>query len=234
MNTEKSITGAQHSERLKNFGVIFDMDGTMIDNMPYHIQAFRVFGERHNVRISDEEFFEKINGKTNEDIMHILFGSDISAEKIVEFSQEKETLYRELYRPHIALSKGLDVLFGQLQMYNIPLCVGSSAPDENIDMVLDGLNIRKYFKAVINSSQVKKGKPHPEIFLKAAAAMNLLPAQCVVVEDALTGIQAARNAKMKVIAITQVMSREALSQADLVIDDFTEVNVRTFEQVLYP
>ncbi|MDR1905127.1 MAG: HAD family phosphatase [Treponema sp.] len=217
---------------LKKFGVIFDMDGTIIDNMPYHIQAFRAFSERHNISMSNEEFLEKINGKTNEDIMRLLFGSDISAEKIVEFSHEKEALYRKLYRPHIALSKGLDTLFGQLQMHNIPLCVGSSAPDENIDLVLDGLNIRTYFKAVINSSQVKKGKPDPEVFLKAAAAMNLLPAQCVVVEDALTGIEAARNAKMKVIAITQIMPREALSQADLVIDDFTEVSVKTFEQLL--
>ncbi|MDR0710977.1 MAG: HAD family phosphatase [Prevotellaceae bacterium] len=217
---------------MKNFGVIFDMDGTIIDNMPYHMQAYRVFNERHNIKMGDEEFLTKTSGKTNDDIMRLLFGSDISAEAIAALSDEKELLYRELYRPHLKLSRGLDNLFNQLQERGVPICVGSSAPDENIDLVLDGLNIRKYFKAVINSSQVKKGKPHPEVFLKAAAAMHLAPSQCVVVEDAVIGVEAARNAGMKVMAIAQIMPREALSQADLVVDDFTEVSVETFERLL--
>ncbi|MDR3366342.1 MAG: HAD hydrolase-like protein, partial [Prevotellaceae bacterium] len=160
---------------MKKFGVIFDMDGTIIDNMPYHLQAFRVFNERHGVEMGDEEFLKKTSGKTNDDIMRLLFGADISAEDIAAFANEKESLYRELYRAHIKLSKGLDSLFAQLRAGGIPACIGSSAPDENIDLVLDGLNIRGYFTAVINSSQVKNGKPHPEVFLKAAAAMGLAP-----------------------------------------------------------
>ncbi|MDR1022945.1 MAG: beta-phosphoglucomutase family hydrolase [Prevotellaceae bacterium] len=217
---------------LSNFGVIFDMDGTIINNMPYHMRAFRVFNERHSIKMGDEEFLKKTSGKTNDDIMRLLFGSSISAEEIAALSSEKESLYRELYRSHIELSRGLDVLFGQLQARDIPMCVGSSAPDENIDLVLDGLNIRKYFKAVINASQVKKGKPNPEVFLKAAAAMHLAPAQCVVVEDAVIGVEAAHNAGMKVIAVAQIMSHEALSSADLVVDDFTGVSVETFERLL--
>ncbi|MDR1342803.1 MAG: beta-phosphoglucomutase family hydrolase [Prevotellaceae bacterium] len=217
---------------LSNFGVIFDMDGTIINNMPYHMRAFRVFNERHGIKMGDEEFLKKTSGKTNDDIMRLLFGSGISAEEIAALSSEKESLYRELYRPHIELSRGLDVLFGQLQARSIPMCVGSSAPDENIDLVLDGLDIRKYFKAVINASQVKKGKPNPEVFLKAAAAMRLAPARCVVVEDAVIGVEAARNAGMKVIAVAQIMSHEALSSADLVADDFTGMSVETFEKLL--
>jgi beta-phosphoglucomutase len=210
------------------------MDGTIIDNMPYHLQAFRVFNERHGVAMDDEEFLKKTSGKTNDDIMRMLFGRDISAEAIAAFSNEKESLYRELYRPHVELSRGLDSLFAQLRARGIPLCVGSSAPDENIDLVLDGLNLRGHFKAVINSSQVKNGKPHPEVFLKAAAAMGLSPSQCVVVEDAVIGVEAARNAGMKVIAIAQIMPREALAEADLVVNDFTEVGVETFEKLLLP
>ncbi|MDR2814752.1 MAG: beta-phosphoglucomutase family hydrolase [Prevotellaceae bacterium] len=217
---------------MEKFGVIFDMDGTIIDNMPYHLQAYRVFNERHGVEMGDEEFLKQTSGKTNDDIMRLLFGSDLSAEDIATLANEKESLYRELYRSHVALSKGLDSLFARLRAKDVPLCVGSSAPDENIDLVLDGLNIRGYFKAVINSSQVKNGKPHPEVFLKAAAAMGLAPAQCVVVEDAVAGIEAAHNAGMKVIAIAQIMSRKALAKADMVINDFTEVSVETFEQLL--
>jgi beta-phosphoglucomutase-like phosphatase (HAD superfamily) len=98
--------------------------------------------------------------------------------------------------------------------------------------VLDGLGIRHYFSAVINASQISRGKPDPEVFLRAASVLGLAPGHCVVVEDAVSGISAAHNAGMRVIAIAQIMSREALSSADLVIDDFTQVNVQTFERLL--
>lgn len=208
------------------------MDGTIVNNMPYHMQAFRVFNERHGIKMGDEEFLKKTSGKTNDDIMRMFFGSDISAEEVAALSDEKESLYRELYRPHVALSPGLDSLFGQLRARGIPMCVGSSAPDENIDLVLDGLNIRSYFEAVINSSQVKRGKPHPEVFLRAAEAMRLAPAQCIVIEDAVIGVEAARNAGMKVVAVAQIMSREALAGADMVVDDFTEVSVERLRSCL--
>jgi beta-phosphoglucomutase family hydrolase len=214
---------------MKSFGVIFDMDGTIVHNMPYHMQAFREFNERYGVAMGDEEFLRRTSGKTNDDIMRLLFGEDISAERIAALSSEKESLYRELYRPHLRLSRGLDALLEALAARGVPMSVGSSAPDENIDLVLDGLNIRRCFRAVINASQVQHGKPHPEVFLKAAAAMQLAPAQCVVVEDAVVGVEAGRNAGMKVVAVAQIMSREALSRADLVVDDFTELSVATLE-----
>lgn len=210
------------------------MDGTIIDNMPYHLQAFRVFNARHGVAMGDEEFLEKTSGKTNADIMRLLFGSGVSAEAIAALGNEKEAIYRELYRPHVRLSKGLDVLLAQLRARGVPMCVGSSAPDENIALVLDGLNIRGHFRAVISAAQVAHGKPHPEVFLKAAAAMALPPSRCVVVEDAVIGVEAARNAGMKVIAVAQIMPREALAKADLVVDSFAEVDVETFEALLPP
>jgi HAD superfamily hydrolase (TIGR01509 family) len=119
-----------------------------------------------------------------------------------------------------------------LKTAGVLMCVGSSAPDENIALVLDGLNIRRYFAAVIGASQIAQGKPNPEVFLKAAAAMNLTPEQCVVIEDAVLGVEAARNAGMAVIAISTIMPPERLQQADMVIKDFTEVNVYTFENLL--
>jgi beta-phosphoglucomutase family hydrolase len=217
---------------MSKFGVIFDMDGTLVDNMPYHMRAFRTFVDRHGIRMDDAEFLARINGKTNDDIMRILFGDGISADQILAYSNEKESLYRELYRPHLSLSKGLERLLVELHEHGILLGVGSSAPDENINFVLDGLGIRHYFSAVINASQISRGKPDPEVFLRAASVLGLDPARCVVVEDAVSGIAAAHNAEMRVIAIAQIMSREALSGADLVIDDFTQVNVRTFEHLL--
>jgi len=219
---------------MKNFGIIFDMDGTMIHNMPYHLQAFKVFAKRHGVDVgSDEEFLSKTSGQTNDAIMPMVFGTDISPEKILEYSDEKEAIYRELYRPHLRLTKGLIELLASLSEAEIPLCVGSSAPDENIALVLDGLNIRRFFAAVINSSQIAHGKPHPEVFLKAAAAMQLSPARCVVVEDALLGIEAARRAQMKVMAVAQMLPIQALTPvADVVVEDFCGVSAATFEAML--
>jgi beta-phosphoglucomutase family hydrolase len=207
------------------------MDGTMIDNMPYHNAAFVELHKRYNVPMADD-FLPRTSGKTNNDIMPMIFGKDISTERIAELAHEKESLYRELYRPQLKLVNGLRELLEEIKAAGIPMCVGSSAPDENIDFVLDGLNIRSYFTAVINSSQITQGKPHPEVFLKAAAAMNLTPEQCVVVEDAVLGVEAARNAGMAVMAISTIMPPERLQQADMVIKDFTEVNIYTFENLL--
>jgi len=207
------------------------MDGTMIDNMPYHHEAFRELHKRYNVPMV-KDFLPRTSGKTNNDIMPMIFGEGLSAEKIAELAHEKESLYRELYRPHLKLVKGLSELLDAFRAEGIPMCIGSSAPDENIDMVLDGLKIRRYFKAIINSSQITHGKPHPEVFLKAAAAMNLPPELCVVVEDAVLGVEAARNAGMAVIAISTIMPPERLQNADIVIKDFTEVNIYTFENLL--
>ncbi|GHT69746.1 hypothetical protein FACS189452_10490 [Bacteroidia bacterium] len=153
-------------------------------------------------------------------------------EQVKELSYEKESVYRDLYRPHLQLSKGLQPIIEELYRRQVPMAVGSSADDENIDFVLDGLNIRRYFKAVVNSTQVTHGKPHPECFLKCAAALQRLPQRCVVFEDAVAGVQAALAAGAKAIAITSVMPREALRQADLVIDSFEEVNVETILQMV--
>ncbi len=207
------------------------MDGTMIDNMPYHAEAFKELHKRYNLDMP-HDFMERTSGRTSKDIMPMIFGQNISEERIVELTHEKESLYRELYRPHLKLVNGLSELLESLSNEGVSMCVGSSAPDENIDFVLDGLNIRRYFKAVINSSQITQGKPNPEVFLKAAAAMNMPPEQCVVVEDAILGVEAARNAGMAVIGVATIMSPEQLQQADMVIKDFTEVNVYTFENLL--
>jgi beta-phosphoglucomutase-like phosphatase (HAD superfamily) len=126
----------------------------------------------------------------------------------------------------------LDSIIEQLYADGVPMAIGSSACDQNIDFVLDGLDIRRYFTAVINSSQITHGKPHPEVFLKAATAMGVKPECCVVCEDALAGIAAAHAAGAKVIAVASIMPSEDLQHADMVIKDFTEVNGYTFENLL--
>jgi beta-phosphoglucomutase family hydrolase len=215
-----------------NYGVIFDMDGTLVDNMKYHMKAYHVFFQKYGIDMTDEEFLSKSNGKTNNDIMRWLFGADISQDRVNELSNEKEALYRDLYAPHMILAPGLKPIMEQLHAEGVPMAVGSSAINENINFVLDGLEIRKYFKAIVDSSQVAKGKPDPEVFLKCAKGIGIEPQNCVVFEDAWIGIDAAHSAGMKVITITTVLTREQLKKGDVIVDSFTEVNVDTIKSLL--
>ena len=211
-----------------NTGVIFDMDGTLIDNLGYHLQAFREMYRRYGIPpLDDDEFLRYSNGRTNDDVIRYVFGNDIPQERVDELGSEKEAIYRDLYRPHLQLSKGLPPILDDLRRRGVPMAVGSSALDENIDFVLDGLRIRHYFRAVVNATQIKCGKPHPEVFLKCAAALGALPQDCVVCEDAVAGVEAGLAAGAKVIAIASIMPRSALSRAHMVIDSFQEITAET-------
>ncbi|MDR1226762.1 MAG: beta-phosphoglucomutase family hydrolase [Prevotellaceae bacterium] len=214
------------------FGVIFDMDGTLVDNMRYHMEATALFFKKHGVEMTMDEFLQRFNGKTNNDIFRAIFGQDIAQEKVDAYSDEKEALYRKLYAPHLRFAEGLESIIRQLYADGVPMAVGSSACDQNIDFVLNGLDARKYFKAVVNSSQITKGKPDPEVFLKAAAAIGMKPECCVVCEDALAGIAAGRAAGARVVAVASVMPREELQHADLVVDSFSELSVSKIVQLL--
>ncbi|MGL4907804.1 MAG: HAD family hydrolase [Bacteroidales bacterium] len=215
---------------MKELGVIFDMDGTIVNNVAYHILAFQEFCKRHGQTMQPEDFHQ-YNGKVGTEIMRSIFGEHLSDQEAKALEDEKEEMYRDLYRSHLVLTPGLADLFEELHSHNIPMCVGSSAPDDNIDFILDGLHIRHYFKAVINASQITQGKPHPEVFLKAAAAMQLSPSQCVVMEDALAGIEAAQRAKMKVIGITSICSANQLQHADMVAEDFTSISLSSIAKL---
>ncbi|MGL4364193.1 MAG: HAD family hydrolase [Bacteroidales bacterium] len=225
------INTLKQMNKMKDFGVIFDMDGTIICNVSYHILAFQEFCKRHGL-VMLKENFHQYNGMVGSEIMRSLFGQHLSDEETKLLEDEKEAIYRDLYRPHLALTAGLATLLEELKKNNIPMSVGSSAPDDNIDFILDGLNIRHYFKAIINASQITHGKPHPEVFLKAAEAMQLPASRCVVMEDALAGVEAALRAKMKVIGITSICSSEELSNAHITIPNFTDVNLQTIANLL--
>lgn len=216
---------------MSKYTVIFDMDGTLIDNLEYHHHSFRDFAKKYDKNLTNE-FLKEINGYGNNTIMRKLFG-DLDDVQIKAYADEKERMYRDYYAPYIKPVNGLFELIENLLKSNIyNLGIGSSAPSQNVDFVLDKLNIRKYFQAIISESDVTETKPSPEIFLTVAERLNTLPQHCIVIEDSINGIIAARRASMKVIGITTYHSPEELNDADYLIADYTELSHSKIKELL--
>jgi beta-phosphoglucomutase family hydrolase len=205
---------------------IFDMDGTLVDNMRFHTDAWGKMLAENGVEMNAHDFLVKTAGKTNREILPTVF-ENISEEKIVELGERKETLYRELFLPHRKVVKGAIEFLEAAQNLGVKMAVATAAPEANVEFILDGLDLRKYFQAITTAADVSKGKPDPEIFLKSAKKLGVAPQNCLVFEDAIGGFEAARRAGMKSIAVTTVNSREALEELDSVvevIEDFTNLS----------
>lgn len=203
--------------------VIFDLDGTMLDNNPYHLKAFKKYLHKMSREMSDEEYNARINGRTNRDVMEYIYQKKLSDDELRPFVEEKESLYRELYKNDIAPVRGLIPLLETLHHQEIPIGIATSGIQPNIDFMFEHVPVKQYFRVVVNSSHIKRGKPDPEIFLKTAEALHSNPVDCLVFEDSLVGIAAAKAAGMTVIALATTHARDELSAADMIIGDYTEL-----------
>lgn len=206
--------------------ILFDLDGTLVNNVSFHQEAWLRFLEKHNITISLAEFHTKSHGTIGELIVRF-FGTDLSPKRIVELGQEKEQLYRDLYRDHLKEIAGLKPFLDFLIQQKCQLAVASMSDQPNIDLVLDGLAIRSYFTAIVGGHQVSKGKPDPEVFLKTANQLGVLPHECWVIEDTMSGVQAARAATIPVIGMCSTEKPETLLQAGCfaVVNDFYELKL---------
>ncbi len=207
--------------KFKSTAVIFDLDGTILDNNAFHLKSWKEYLRRINREISDEDYNTNINGRTNRDVVKYLYGDNLTEEEIWKYTNEKEALYRELYKPYIKPVAGLIPLLEELHNNNIPMGIATSGIQVNIDFMFEHVPIKQYFRTVVDSSFIKRGKPDPEIFVKTADYLGIPAEKCLVFEDAIVGINAARGAGMKVIAVATTHTKEELSIADVVIDDYT-------------
>lgn len=206
------------------FAVVFDMDGVIVDTNPTHKIAIQQFCARYGLNLSEEELRTKVYGRTNRDWITNLFGK-LTEEQLEAYAFEKEQLFRELYAPIIEPVKGLVTFLELLKANNIPRSIATSAPRANVDFVLNATGIGHYFDIILDESMVSRGKPDPEIYLKSAKALNLPNAQCIVIEDSLSGVAAAKASGSKVIGITTTHSEEELRETDLIIQDFEELTI---------
>jgi len=204
--------------------VIFDLDGTILDNNEFHLKAWKKYLKDNGMEISDEDFKKYISGRTNADAIAHLYKKNMTAEEASIHYLKKEEIYRKIYEKEIAPIAGLPEFLEDLQSHNVTMAIATSGVQVNIDYMFEHVQLKKYFTEIINSAHITRGKPHPEIFLKTAAALHTAAANCIVFEDSLPGITAGKAAGMKVVAITTSHKPEELNEADMIIKDYTEIN----------
>jgi beta-phosphoglucomutase len=209
---------------LRACAAIFDMDGVIVDNMRHHARAWEAFLRRRAPGLKIEDVMPHF-GKTNRDILRIVLGDRAGFEEVALWSEEKEGLYREIYAAEMTPLPGLLQLLRTLRKRGIRTVIATSAPRINVDFVLDGLKIRSWFDVIVDASEVKLGKPDPEIYLQAARKAGCPPEACVVFEDSLAGIEAGLRAGMKVVGVATTLAAERLKDAEMVIRDFREITL---------
>lgn len=206
------------------FAVLFDMDGVIVDSNPFHKKAYRIFCEKHGIHLTDRIFDEKISGRTNKSALAALFGENLPARDVLRYEEEKEAEFRKLFGKFVKPLPGLEHFLKSLRKARVPTAIGTSAPRKNLEFILKKTGLSPYFDAFVDSHGIKRGKPDPEIYLKAASRVRRLPDRCVVIEDSFPGIEAAARAGMKCIAITTSHTKKELSRADLVLPDFRSLD----------
>lgn len=210
------------------------MDGVLVNNLDIHRQAFAEFFRRYGVERTFDDL-SRVFGKGNDDIMGELMPADVVERVgIRELGYEKEAIYREIYAPIITPQPGLLAFLAEAGSAGLRSAVGSSGYRVNVDFVLERCNIERYFSAIVAGDEVTRCKPDPEIYLTAAAKLGLKPSECIVFEDAEAGIEAAKRAGIKVVALATTFSREflATTDADVIVDDFTQVNVEMLRRIV--
>jgi beta-phosphoglucomutase len=226
-------------------GVVFDLDGTLLDNMALHAEAFGIFMARHGLpawgsggtgesprldergRIHSARAMDmraRLDGKRNRDIFPVLFGRALAEEELRRFSAEKEGLYRDLSRGRLVALTGLDRLLERLHAWDLPVAIATSAPPENVRHTLAELRLDARLDRVVRADEVPRGKPHPDVFLAAARLLGVPPAECLAFEDAPSGVAAAKAAGMTCVGVTTSFDASALASAgarpDFTVADF--------------
>lgn len=209
--------------------LIFDLNGTMINDMEYHLTAwFEILTRDLGADLSREAVKSHMYGK-NEELLNRIFGKGhFTQQQMDEISQLKEKRYQQAFRPHLHLIAGLHAFLQKAEKNHLKMAIGSAAIPFNIDFVLDNLSIRHYFKAVVSANDVTVSKPHPETFLKAAAQLDEIPASCLVFEDAPKGVESALHAGMKCIVLTTMHDKEEFRQYPNIVNyiaDYTDPSI---------
>jgi len=210
-------------------GAIFDMDGVICHTNPFHSEAFRIFFQKRGFIPTEEEFALHMYGKNNRYIFSHFLQRPVEGEELLRLEDEKESLFREIYREKMSPLPGLMPFLTELKSAGYRLAVATSAPYPNLEMIIDGLNIRHFFDSILTSEDVQRHKPDPEVYIKSALNLGLKPEHCVVFEDSYSGVSAGLSAGAKVVGLLTSHTRDELPECSRYINHFEEITVPEVE-----
>jgi beta-phosphoglucomutase len=211
-------------------GILWDMDGVLVDTGEFHFQSWAEALGEHGVPFS-RDFFRDTFGMNNAGILSLLLGERLTPALLAEISERKEARFREAVQGRVQPLPGVLAWLERLQAAGFRQAIASSAPPANIDALVDELELRSYFQAIVSGSDLP-GKPDPALFLQVAQLLEVPPEGCVVVEDAIAGVKAALRAGMKCVAVTTTQPAERLAAADVVVEGLDELPPGTFHRLL--
>jgi beta-phosphoglucomutase len=212
------------SEKTNKIAVIFDMDGVICDTNPYHSIAWKEYLLRFGISATEQEFIENMYGKSNSHILRHFLKREVVGEEFAKMEFEKELLFRQIYESHVTPITGLLEFIDDLKKYGVQTGIATSAPVENMDLILSKLPLRDKMGSLLASHNVKHHKPNPEVYLKSAENLGIHPANCIVFEDSYSGVSAGINAGMKVVGVLSTYKPEELPPCDAYITDYQEVS----------
>jgi len=217
--------------RSRDYCIIFDMDGVLADTGPIHFESWVKLAEEIGVNFT-RETFEQTFGQTSPEIVRKLVGPEPSQDQVEKWANLKEKYYRQMVADKLEPLPGVLDLLKILKKEGFKMAVGSSGPPENVDLLLKTLNIKSFFDAIITAEDVERGKPEPDVFLIAARQSSVKPQNCLVIEDAPVGIQAAKNAGMICIALTTTHKKDELIEADLILEDLSSLSMQQIKDLI--
>jgi beta-phosphoglucomutase len=215
---------------------LFDLNGTMIDDMEYHVRAWtEILNQDLKANLSDMAIRGQMYGKNSELFDRVFGPARYSPEEVDHWSLEKEKRYQQAFRPHLELIKGLDRFLKDAREHGVTLAIGTAAIPFNVNFVLDNLDIASYFQAIVTADDVKVSKPDPEVYLRCAELVGADPTHCVVFEDAPKGVEAAQNAGMKAVVVLSTLHgmEDFKSYTNILayIHDYTEITPEEVEML---
>ena len=218
--------------KLKPEAIIFDLNGTMVDDMAYHTEAWHsIINKELGADLSMEDLKKEMYGKNEELLVRVFGDQKFSMQEMKQLSLEKEKKYQQAFLPQLKLINGLLPFLNEAKSNGVKMGIGSAAISFNIDFVLDNLGIRHFFEAIVSADDVTESKPNPETFLKVAELLKVAPQKCIVFEDAPKGVEAAANAGMQTVVLTTMHQEDEFKNHNNIlffIKDYTDQNIISF------
>ncbi len=210
--------------------IIFDMDGVLVNSNPFHLRKWAELLNEHGIRYDEAELPQRVIGLRNDFAFRHYFGSKLGAEEKSRLNEELEAKFRKIFAPHAKPLPGLTELVKACHAAGIPMAVASAAMCKNVEFVVNAVGFRQYFRAMVSGDEVTHSKPDPEIYLTAAGKLGADPASCVAFEDSFVGVEAAKRAGMKCVALGTTFPMDDLrreTHADLIVPGFEGVTLET-------